>query len=179
MSNEFIGYLRQQGTSRQLTVHDSPQSNGIAKRCNGVLVNHVRALLLNSGLPRFLWKEGLKFAMWIRNRTTTHQLGGCTPYEAFYGSKPDVADIHLWGSRVWVCDLTAGKLDARGREGRFIGYDANSKGCRIYWPKSRTIGVERDLIFEDRPTSHEHISLPISFPTIDANRTLINGSHCR
>ena len=130
-------------------------------------MNHVRALLLDSGLPRFLWKEGLKFAMWIRNRTTTHQLGGRTPYEAFYGTKPDMADIHLWGSRVWVRDLTAGKLDARGREGRFMGYDANNKGCRIYWPNSRTIGVERDLIFEDRPTDHEHISLPLSFPTRD------------
>jgi hypothetical protein len=142
-SNEFQTYIRRQGTTRRLTVHDSPQSNGIAERCNGVLVEHARALLIDSGLPKFLWKEALKYAMWIRNRTTTHQLDGKTPYEAFYGVKPDISDIHLWGSRVWVRDLTAGKLDPRGREGRFIGYDAESKGCRIYWTNSRSIGVER------------------------------------
>ena len=164
MSTEFVNHLRQQGTTRQLTVHDSPQSNGIAERCNGVLLNHVRALLADSGLPKFLWKEALKFAMWIRNRTTTHQLDGKTPYEAFHGVKPDVGEIHLWGSRVWVRDLTAGKLDPRGREGRFVGYDAESKGCRIYWPNSRSIGVERDLIFEDRPVNSELITLPEPFP---------------
>ena len=88
-----------------------------------------------------------------------------TPYEAFNGSKPDMGHIHLWGSRVWVRDLTAGKLDPRGREGRFIGCDTESKGCRIYWPNSRSIGVERDLIFEDRLASNDVITLPDSFPT--------------
>ena len=108
MGTEFINHLCQQRTTRQLTVHDSPQSNGIAERCNGVLLNHVCTLLIDSGLPKFLWKAVLKFAMWIRNQTTTHELGGKTPYEAFYGIKPDVGDIHLWGSRVWVCNHTAG-----------------------------------------------------------------------
>jgi len=131
MSNAFAAHLRQQGTIRLLTVHDSSPSNGIAECCNGVLVEHVRALLVDSGLPKFLWKEALKYAMWIRNRTTTHLLNGMTPYEAFYGVKPDIGDIHLWGSRVWVRDLTAGKLDPRGREGRFIGY--NFEG--VFWTK--------------------------------------------
>ena len=123
-----------------------------------------RRLHMPPTLPKFLWKEALKYAMWIRNRTTTHLLSGMTPYEAFYGVKPDIGDIHLWGSRVWVRDLTAGKLDPRGREGRFIGYDAESKGCRIYWPSSRSIGVERDLIFEDRPVNSELIFLPEPSP---------------
>ena len=38
-----------------------------------------------------------------------------------------------------------------------MGYDSESKGCRIYWTDSRTIGVERDLIFEDRPINGELI----------------------
>ena len=87
------------------------------------------------------------------------------PYEAFYGVKPDIGDVHLWGSRVWVRDLTAGKLDPRGREGCFVGYDTESKGCRIYWLSSRSIGVECDLIFEDRPVNSELIFLPDSSPT--------------
>ena len=159
-SNEFNEYLRQRGTIRRLTVHDSPQSNGIAKRCNGVLLGHARALLIDSGLPKFLWKEAMRFSMWIRNRTTTHHLDGQTPYEVLYGVKPEIGGIHLWGSRVWVRSLTVGKLDPRGREGRFVGYDAESKGFRVYWTDSRTIGVERDLIFEDRPMDGELILLP-------------------
>ena len=67
VSNEFSEHLRKHGTVRHLTVHDSPQSNGIAERCNGVLIEHVRAMLIDSGLPRFLWKEAVRFSMWIRN----------------------------------------------------------------------------------------------------------------
>ena len=158
--NEFTQHLREHGTTRQLTVHDSPPSNGIAERCNGVIVEHVRAMLIDSGLPKFLWLEAMQFAMWIRNRTTTHALGGKTPYEALYGVKPDISNLHLWGSRVWVRDLTAGKLDPRGREGRFVGYDSESKGYRVYWIDSRTVGVERDLVFEDRPITNELVLLP-------------------
>lgn len=158
--NEFNEYLRERGKIRRLTVHDSPQSNGIAERCNGVLVEHARAMLIDSGLPKYLWKEAVKYSMWIRNRTTTHHLDGRTPYEVLYGVKPEIGYIHLWGSWVWVRSLTAGKLDPRGREGRFVGYDAESKGCRVYWTDSRTIGVERDLIFEDRPVNNEQICLP-------------------
>jgi len=160
--NEFNEHLREQGTIRHLTVHDSPQSNGIAERCNGVLIEHARAMLVDSGLPRFLWKEAVRFSMWVRNRTTTHHLDGRTPYEVLYGAKPEIGGIHLWGSRVWVRSLTAGKLDPRGREGRFVGYDAESKGCCVYWTDSRTVGVERDLIFEDRPMDNELICLPES-----------------
>jgi len=75
------------------------------------------------------------------------------------GPRPSV-----WGSRVWVRDLTTGKLDLRGREGRFIGYDAESKGCCIYWQSSCSIGVERDLIFEDQLVNSELIFLPESSP---------------
>ena len=143
MGNEFSQYLREQGTTRQLTVHDSPSSNGIAERCNGVLIQHVRAMLIDSGLPKFLWLEAMKFAMWIRNRTTTHALKGKTPYEALYGITPVISNLHLWGSRIWVCSLTAGKLDPRGQEGHFVGYDSESKGYRVYWTDSRTVGVEQ------------------------------------
>ena len=69
LGNEFTDHLRWQGTTHQLTVHDFPQFNGIAECCNGVLLEHVRALLIDSALPKFLWKEALKFAMWIRNRS--------------------------------------------------------------------------------------------------------------
>ena len=163
MSNDFAQYLREHRTARQLTVYDSPPSNGIAERCNGVLVEHICAMLIDSGLPKFLWLEAMKFVMWLRNRTTTHGLDRRTPYKVLYGVKPEVGDIHLWGSRVWVRSLTAGKLDPRGREGHFVGYDGESKGYRIYWTDSQTVGVEQDLIFEDRPINSQIVLLPDPF----------------
>ena len=160
MGNEFSQHLREHGTVRQLTVHDHRLRTELPKRCNGILVEHVHAMLIDSGLPRFLWLEAMKFAMWIRNRTTTHALYGKTPYEVLYRVKLEIRDIHLWGSRVWAQSLTAGKLDPRGQEGRSAGYDGESKGYRVYWTDSRVVGVEQDLIFEDWSISNETILLP-------------------
>jgi len=39
----------------------------------------------------------------------------------------------------YVKDLGAGKLDARAQKGRFVGYDSESKGFRIYGPESRKL----------------------------------------
>ena len=62
-SNEFNDYLREWGIVRQLTIHDSPPSNRIAECCNGVLIEHAHTLLIDSGLPKFLWKEAVRFSM--------------------------------------------------------------------------------------------------------------------
>jgi hypothetical protein len=50
-----------------------------------------------------------------------------------------------WGVPVWVKDLRAGKFDPRAKEGRFVGYDEESKACRVYWPGKNRVTVERDV----------------------------------
>jgi len=148
MSKDFDEYLKSRGTRRLLTVHDSPASNGIAERCNGIIASHIRAMLIESGLPKFLWAEAAVHAMWIRNRTATKHLDYSTPYQARYGKPPNLKNVKPWGSRIWVKLTHPGKLNPQSREGRFIGFDSQSKGCRVYWPDTKSISVERDIIFE-------------------------------
>ena len=74
--NEFILYLKQQGTVQRLTVHDTPQHNGVAERLNWTILEHVRALLHASGLPKFLWGEAARHVIWLKNRTPTKVLDG-------------------------------------------------------------------------------------------------------
>ena len=52
----------------------------------------------------------------------------------------------------YVKDLKAGKLDARAQMGRFVGYDSESKGYRIYWPGKRSVTVERNVVFDGNNT---------------------------
>jgi transposase InsO family protein len=40
LSTEFDRYLKDQGIKRQLTVHHSPQQNGVTERLNRTLVEH-------------------------------------------------------------------------------------------------------------------------------------------
>jgi hypothetical protein len=36
--------------------------------------------------------------------------------------------------------------------GRFVGYDSESKGYRIYWPEKRSILVECNVVFNKSDT---------------------------
>ena len=149
MSNEFKKHLAQQGTQQRLTVHDTPEYNGIAERLNRTLLEKVRAMLHASGLPKFLWGEALKHANYLRNRTSTKALEGKTPYEVKFGMKPNLAGLHEWGSKVWVHDTSGTKLDGRSRIGRWVGYEEASNAHRIYWPDKRNVTVERSIKFDE------------------------------
>ena len=41
----------------------------------------------------------------------THVLDNRTPFEALYGTPPDLSGAHLWGCKVWVHDDSRFKLD--------------------------------------------------------------------
>jgi Pol polyprotein, beta-barrel domain/Integrase core domain/GAG-pre-integrase domain len=70
-STEFEQYLSKQGTMHKMTVHDTPESNGVAERLNRTLVERTRAMLLESNLPKFLWGYALLHANYMKNRTHT------------------------------------------------------------------------------------------------------------
>ena len=54
MSKEFEDYLAQNGIKHTLTVHDTPEKNGVAKWLNITLIKRTRAMLLGSNLPKSL-----------------------------------------------------------------------------------------------------------------------------
>jgi transposase InsO family protein len=71
MSDAFSKHLQKAGTIRRLTVHDTPEYNGVAERFNQTAFEKVQALLHESGLPKFLWREALHHTVYIKNRTWT------------------------------------------------------------------------------------------------------------
>ena len=105
------------GTKCELTVHDSPQQNGVAEHGMHTRAEHVRALLLASGLPRFLWEEAMEHVTWLQNRTPAHAIDGKTLYKMQHKKKPHLAGIQEFGVTAYVKDLKAGKLDARTKVG--------------------------------------------------------------
>lgn len=146
---EFTKFLQQEGTEHRLTTHDTPQHNGVAKSLNRRLLERVCAVLHHSELPKNLWAEALRNAVWLKNRTSTKTLpNDTTPYERLYGIKPDLSGIPVWGQSIWVHSATGSKLDARGLEARWIGFDADSTHAhRVYWPEKKTVSVERNIRF--------------------------------
>ena len=130
-------------------MHDTPEQNGVAERLNRTLIEHARAMHFAADLPKFLWTESVQHAVWLKNRTTTYQLNGKTPFEMLFGKKPDFTDLPEWGAKVWVLKEDRGKLDAKADEGRWVGYSRDSKAHRIYWPGRQRVTNERNISFDD------------------------------
>jgi hypothetical protein len=88
-----------------------------------------------------------------------------TPYQILRNKAPDLSYVVLWGVNVWVKVNSVGKLDARGLLGQFVGYNDESKAIRIYWPDSRSIGIERYILFgKHSPNLSEEIVIESSPP---------------
>jgi len=180
LDGEFSTYLQDTGTIRHLNVHDSPQSNGVVERLNQTLVESAWSMLFAANLPPFLWAEAIHHAAWLRARIPSQALPGCTtPIEQATGQKPNLKKVLVFGAIVWVKVKNVGKLDPQAVEGLFVGYDEESKGYRVFYPKRRSVIVERDVyfdkeavvevgevVFEGETERKADFSNPISNPTV-------------
>jgi hypothetical protein len=129
-------------------MHDTPEENRVAERLNRTLQEKVHAMMHAAKLPEGLWGEALMHAVWLKNRTWTRSLPrGLTPYKMVTGESPGLCDIPIWGAVIWVHDTSNLKLRECAKEGRWVRYDLNSKGHRVYWLEKKNITVERSLTF--------------------------------
>jgi hypothetical protein len=143
--NTFKNYLDKNGTHHEKTIHHSPSQNSVSERLNKTLVLHARACLIETDLPGFLWAEALQYAVWTKNRTPTRTLKDKTPLEMATGIRPDLRDIHAWGTKGYVQVEGRGKLEPQADPVFFVGHDHQSKGYQMYWPKKHSISVERNI----------------------------------
>lgn len=104
---EMKVYCEWEGICLNTTVLYHPSSNGVAEHVIGILTNSARTMLHISNLPKALWAEAYATATYTCNRTPTKALGGRTPYEAPYGSPPDVADLRAFGALCAVVEAAA------------------------------------------------------------------------
>lgn len=101
------------------------QHNGMAERANLTLEQRTRALLISSGLPSRLWNFAAKTAAYLYNRTPHSSLGFVTPYEIFYGRKPNLKHIRIFGSRAFTLNekIPRGKkVEPRATRQYLVGY---------------------------------------------------------
>ena len=102
MSNAFGEFCNEHGIERQHTMRNRPQQNGVAERVNRTLKEGITAMLQEAHLPPSFWREALHTLVYTLNRTPRSANPGITPYEAFFGVKPDVSDLRIFGSLAYV-----------------------------------------------------------------------------
>jgi hypothetical protein len=72
LSQEFTAHLKSKGTVQSLTVHDTPEENGVLEHLNRMLLEHARAMHLTANLPKFLWTESVQHTVWLKKRSSKH-----------------------------------------------------------------------------------------------------------
>ena len=107
---------------------------------------------------------------------STKALDGMTPFEALTGNKPDLRGFREWGYRVWVRNEKTVKLGGRVDEGVWVGFDEQSKGCQVYWPKKQTVTVERNVYFDGPKVPPDHLEGE-DFEIIEAPTATSNSTH--
>jgi hypothetical protein len=80
---------------------DSPSQNGAVEIYNVKLAVSTRTLLFGSGLPVKYWSSALIHPVYLHNQLV-HTVTRKTPFETYFGAKPDLSCLKLFGSRVCV-----------------------------------------------------------------------------
>ena len=127
INKELQEYLASKGVQHQTTTRYTPEQNGAAERLNRTLMERVCAMLSDSCLSKELWAEAACTACFIRNRSPASGRDK-TPWELFFGEKPDVSDMHIFGTPAYalIPKELRRKLDVHSELGHFVGYPATT-----------------------------------------------------
>ena len=152
---EWELYMKEHGIIHQKTTPRTPQQNGVSERLNLTIMDRVRTILIESRLPLSLWAEAVDYTIYTKNRSPAAAVKGKTLYEVFWGIKPDISNLRVFGSQCYVHNDTPNrrKLDACAFPAIFIGYPPTSKAWRYYIPSQRKAGTSRNIIFDERVQS--------------------------
>ena len=131
----FRQFCKQTGIEQELAAINTPQQNEISQRDGRTIMNMVRCILIDTGMPKFLRGEICEITTYIINRFPHRVLGGKSPYSKLYSTNPDLASLRIIGARAFVHKEThVHKLEQKAWEGLMIGYGKDSRSYRIYNP---------------------------------------------
>ena len=130
-----------------------------------------RCLLLEANLPKELWTYAVTTSAYIRNRCFNSRLGK-TPFEALTGKRPNLGNMHVFGSTCYAYVQNAKKLDARSKRGIFVGYDKESPAYLVYYPEVNRVERVRCVKFHEQnfsepETEPEEEFLPTPVPRVE------------
>jgi hypothetical protein len=153
-SKEFVSFCRYVGIKRELNTPYNPQQNGVAERKNRTIMEAVKTLIHDHDLPMHLCEEAARTTMYVQNKLSRSALGFKTPEEMFYGKKPEVRHLKIFGFLVFVQipNERRTELDPSGNKGIFVGCCEVSNAFRIYIPGYHHIEINRDVTFDEYAT---------------------------
>ena len=148
-SNQFNMLCEEVGIEHQPTASYTPQENGVSERKNRTIMEMARCLMFKKNLSKEYWAEAAHTAIFLLNRLPTKVVAEKTLYEAWYGFKPSLKNLKVFGCLcfVYVPHIEREKLYKREKAGIFVGYSSISKAYRIFQPNTKKIFISKYVHF--------------------------------
>ena len=102
-----------------------------------------RTILNKSPLPKTFWMDVINTTYYIMNRALIRPILNKMPYELYFGRKPNISHLHIFGCKCYVHNNGKDNLDKfhpKSNEEWFLGYSSSSKAFHVY--NQRTLKIE-------------------------------------
>ncbi|CAI7854595.1 unnamed protein product [Closterium sp. NIES-54] len=106
-------FCRGEGILKSFTLLASPQTNGVAERRIGLVIEVARTSMIHAAAPHFLWLFAVWYAAHQLNLWPRVSLPETSPTLRWTGKVGDASVFRVWGSRAFVHDTSADKLSSR------------------------------------------------------------------
>ena len=80
-SEQFNKLCAKEGITRHKIVKRTPQHNGLAERMNMTILERVRCIINNAGLPKSFWGEAVTTICYLISKCPSQAIGLKTPME--------------------------------------------------------------------------------------------------
>ena len=91
----------------------------------------VRSMMSLTNLPLLFWGYALETAAFTLNRAPSKSVE-TTPYELWFGKKPKLSFLKVWGCDTYMKKFDPNKLKPKSEKYVFIGYPKETVGYTFY-----------------------------------------------
>ena len=165
--NKKIKFL-QCGILSQLMPPGTPQHNGVSERHNRTLLDMVRSMMSLTDLPLSFWGYALETTAFTLNRAPSKSVE-TTPYELWFGKKPKLSFLKVWGCDAYVKKLQPSKLEPKSEKCVFIGYPKETIGYTFYHRSEGKIFVAKNGSFLEK----EFLSKEVSGRKVELDEVIV------
>ena len=152
-SNNFQQWLKQHGIFHLTAPREEPNYNAVIERASCVVETMAFAMMLHAGKPKTWWHWAFDWATYVLDRCPRRSNeNSITPFEAFFGDKPDLSDLRIFGCVCFPLVLPSQHkhLTPRAQRGVFVGVDEERRGYQVVLDGMHTYTVARSVTFYEQ-----------------------------
>lgn len=99
LGHRFVKVCNDEGITMEESEPDVHHQNGVIEREHRTITESARAALLQTQLPHYLWEYAIRKIVFARNRVLNKREPTKTPFEVFWGRRPDLKNVRAFGQR--------------------------------------------------------------------------------